>query len=170
MDGNVFSNSLSALGQWLLNNPQGNGNPTAAAASGGLPTKITTQYHYDGQPGAGQDQVSVPTSSFSTAAGGEVTPLPKEAPLADSAQAGKPQQGGPGGAGGAGAAAQSPTGAASQSALSGISSALTNIGKNISSVNTTPGIVEGGQTPGINQQAAPLLAKRPQATFTGYGG
>ena len=51
MDGNVFSNSLYQLGQYLLNNPQGTGGggqgqPQNAAATqagpAGAPAKINT--------------------------------------------------------------------------------------------------------------------------------
>jgi hypothetical protein len=72
--GNVFSNSLATLGQWLLNNPQGTGLPqgltggtpgatTSPNAPGGMPTRVPTSWQ-GGQPGAPQDTVQVSTEQF----------------------------------------------------------------------------------------------------------
>jgi hypothetical protein len=187
MDGNVFSNSLYDLGQYLLNNPQGTGGggqgmpqnaAGAQAGPAGAPAKINTTWTY-GSPssiptsvntprdtGQGNDQVAVPIEAYQQ----PNLPGAQELPAVNSAQV--PQQGGGGGGGagggmGAGGAGQGPgTGHPTQNAISGITGALakgfSQAGSDISSVNTMPRTIEGGAIPNINQVPAQLIGRRPQ--------
>jgi hypothetical protein len=203
-DGNVFSNSLYQLGQYLLNNPQGAGQqPTQAGGPQGLPgnmpQKIDTTWTYGAPTNAAAIPTNVappPPQQTTTPQAGAVPtttesfaqpnlPGAQAAPTPQGVQ--QPSQGGGGGGGRPGAPASGPGstttggffGGGSQnpqnqqmgSALSGITSALSsglsNAASAIGNVRTMPNIVQGGEVPGINQQAPTLVGRRPQTAFYG---
>jgi len=196
MDGNVFSNSLYTLGQYLLNNPQGAGQqPAQPGGPQGLPQKIDTTWTYGSpsSPAAVPTNVGPPPPQQTTTGQAAAVPTTTEQfaqPNLPGAQKAPYQNmpqpsGGGGGTGGSGGmpgagttsggffggGATNPQNMGAQSALSGITSSLSkglsNAASAIGGVNTMPDIVQGGAIPGINQQAPALVGRRPQTAFYG---
>jgi len=183
MDGNVFSNSLYQLGQYLMNNPQGTGQQNPGGPVG-LPQKIDTTWTY-GSPGNAAVPTNVappPPEQTTTALARGVPNQPEQFAQPNLPGAQKvPYQnmqvpdmssGGAGGAGGAGGRAGGPgTGAPTQNAISGITGALSkgfsNAASAIAGVNTMPDVIQGGAIPSIQQQAMTLVGRRPQTAFYG---
>jgi len=197
MPGNVFSNSLYSLGQWLLNNPQGTGQqaPSGATPAGTqTPQKINTTWTYGSppSPAAIPTNVQPPPPEQTTTAqaaavpnqptqfqqpnlpGAEAVPYKNQAPSSLGGGGGGGESlAGLAGSGAAGAMqgkqAGGPGGVAGgvQGALGGISKALEQAGTAIGNVNTMPQIIQGGQIPSLNQQAPTLIGRRPQTAFYG---
>jgi len=188
MDGNVFSNSLYQLGQYLLNNPQGSGQqPAQGGGPQGLPQKINTTWTYGSpsSPAAIPTNVAPPPPQQTTTGQAAAVPTTTEQfaqPNLPGAQRipyqnmQVPQQGGGGGGGGGGMGGTGGqggpgSGVPTQNAISGITGALSkgfsNAASAIAGVNTMPDVVQGGAIPGINQQAPALVGRRPQTAFYG---